>query len=174
MGKFFDQEQLSQLLKLKSKSESIDPVTGLLNTQGFSECLRDYLEELWKNDTVFTMFNLSIPEYSTFQTLYGEEAGDALLKAVGQLLQDRLGKKCVIGRLTDSHFAILSQTVDSARIRQSSDDIKASISMLRKAGKWPCAVTATIKQTEMNQKNASQDAYLKALFHVWTGLGNLT
>lgn len=45
--------------------------------------------------------------------------------------------------------------------------------MLRKAGKWPCAVTATIKQTEMNQNNASQDAYLKALFHVWTGFGNL-
>ena len=173
MGKFFDQEKLSQLLKLESKSESIDPVTGLLNTHGFSECLRDYLEELWKNNTIFTMFNLSIPEYSTFQALYGEEAGDALLKAVGQLLQDRYGTKCVIGRLTDSHFAILFQTVDPAQIRQCSDDIRASISMLRKAGKWPCAVTATIKQTEMNQNNASQDAYLKALFHVWTGFGNL-
>ncbi|MFC2662001.1 MAG: diguanylate cyclase domain-containing protein, partial [Eubacterium sp.] len=54
----------------------------------------------------FYVIGIVIPEYIPFQQNYGTEAGEILLKRIGEILRDVCGRDSVIGRLIDSNFTI--------------------------------------------------------------------
>lgn len=171
LGTFFDEETMMRVLNERYQSVSVDSKTELLNTRGVSESLRDYLETLWTQNTEFALLQIFIPEYEAFQIRYGEDAGRILLHSVGDTLCRIFGKECSVGRLTGSYFAILTQDADPRHLQMAQASIREEIAKLRKAGEWSCALTAKVKVTVMNQKNASLEIYAKNLNHMLDGLG---
>ena len=169
MGNFFDAEDLTRLLDDSFQSASVDAVTDLLNARGISESLKDYLEALWTENTEFAMIHVHVPEYTAFQRIYGEEAGNALLYHIGDVLKGVFGRESSIGRPTGSYFTILIQDTDPDRLQKSRTKIQEDISMLRTVGEWHCALTAEVEVSLMNQTNASREIYAKNLDAMLTG-----
>ena len=147
----------------------MDAVTDLLNARGISESLKDYLEALWTENTEFAMIHVHVPEYTAFQRIYGEEAGNALLYHIGDVLKGVFGRESSIGRLTGSYFTILIQDTDPDHLQKSRTKIQEDISMLRTVGEWHCALTAEVEASLMNQTNASRKIYAKNLDAMLTG-----
>ena len=169
MGNFFDAEDLTCLLDDSFQSASVDAVTDLLNARGISESLKDYLEALWTENTEFAMIRVHVPEYTAFQRIYGEEAGNALLYHIGDVLKGVFGRESSIGRPTGSYFTILIQDTDPDHLQKSRTKIQEDISMLRTVGEWHCALTAEVEASLMNQTNASRKIYAKNLDAMLTG-----
>lgn len=172
MGNFYDAESLMHLLNDRYHLLSVDKVTDLLNDRGISEALKDCLEELWTSAVDFSMIKVHVREYTAFRKLYGEEAGDALLRSIADLLRGLFEKNGAIGRLTGSYFVVLVQDTDPDHREMFRTSIQKEIIMLRKAGEWPCALTADVHISVMNQTNASRENYAKSLDHMLERFGS--
>jgi diguanylate cyclase (GGDEF)-like protein len=168
MGIFFDAEPMIRSVNEIYQSASTDPVTGLLNTRGIAEWLRNYLEALWTDNMEFSMIYVEIPEYGPFAKRYGENAGRMLLQSIGDRLNGLFGKEGTIGRLTGSHFTILIQDTDTQRTYQMRSKVENTIGRLRKVGEWQCALTAQIRIAKMNQSNACREIYTRNLQELWS------
>jgi diguanylate cyclase (GGDEF)-like protein len=171
MGSFFDADNLVHLLDNRYQSILIDEATDLFNARGISESLKDYLEALWSGNTEFSMIQVNIPEYSVFDDIYGEKAGNELLRSVGEILREIFGRESSIGRLTGSYFIILIQNVEPQHIQAARTRIQEEISRLRRVGEWQCALSAEVRIAVLNKKNASREVYAKSLDHMLMGFG---
>ena len=168
MGTFSDADRFYHVLNDKYHSMMIDHATDLLNARGIAGSLRDFLEELWTKGTDFSLIRVHVPEYPAFIRIYGEEAGDTLLRSAGEELKKIFGKKSAIGRITGSYFAILTQDVDPEEMEKAKKRIEEDISSLRKFGEWTCALTARVNITVLNPDNASRDHYAQILEYLLT------
>ena len=169
MGMFFDADPLMKSAEEICASASLDPATGLLNTKGFADNLRDYLESLWTDNTEFSILYVEIPEYKAFAERYGKKAGRTALRSMADMLRKIFNNEASIGRQTGSAFTILMQDTDPQHTARICSRIKDGAARLRKVGEWPCAFTAEIRVTNMNQQNASPEIYTKNLQRLWTG-----
>ncbi|MDD6788517.1 MAG: EAL domain-containing protein [Lachnospira sp.] len=172
MGMFFDADPLMKSAEEICASASLDRATGLLNTKGFADNLRDYLESLWTDNIEFSILYVKFPEYTPFAERYGEKAGRVLLRAIADMLREIFNNEAVIGRQAGSAFAILIQDTDPHHTARICSRIKEAAGRLRKAGEWPCALTADIRISNMNQQNASQEIYIKNLQRMWAGFAH--
>ena len=168
MGTFSDADRFYHVLNDNYHSMMIDHATDLLNARGIAGSLRDFLEELWTKGTDFSLIRVHVPEYPAFIRIYGEEAGDTLLRSAGEELKKIFGKKSAIGRITGSYFAILTQDVDPEEMEKAKKRIEEDISSLRKFGEWTCALTARVNITVLNPDNASRDHYAQILEYLLT------
>ena len=80
----------------------MDPVTGILNRTGFCRAVRKMLDE--NPDTDFFISRLDIDHFKVYNDIYGKQAGDALLAAVGKCYRDNAKQPTVYGRLEGDHF----------------------------------------------------------------------
>lgn len=174
MGNFYDAENLNNLLNERFHSMSIDETTGLLNSSGITNAMNDYLEVLWTENAVITVFNIYIPEYIPFRDRYGEDAGNAMIKNVGEVLRNIFGRESSIGRITGSHFAILMQNLSQEELKLLETKIVDQISKLRKVDEWPCALTPEVHTAVLNQKNTSREEFLSRINQLLMSFGRQT
>ncbi|MCC6093747.1 MAG: EAL domain-containing protein [Eubacterium sp.] len=167
MGKFVPVEDLVHLQGRAYRTISIDPVTDLLNMSGFLESFSDYLEELWTHHTQFSQMLVNIPEYPSFRSNYGEKAGHMLLRRIGVILKDIFGKNGSIGRLTGSHFIILTQEVNPDILARERDRVREAIAKCRRVDQWTCAISAEIQIRVVNEDNASLENFMDFVNHMW-------
>lgn len=79
-----------------------DALTGLLNASGFYRCVRRLLDE--NPGRTFILVYGDLDRFKVFNDLYGAEAGDGLLAAVGSMLVDVLPQDSAAARLRADHF----------------------------------------------------------------------
>ena len=96
-----------------------DQLTGLPNRQGFARCLSDWLQAGRQGILVM----LDVDQLGRVNDAFGHEAGDSLLRQIGEHLRRGLRDDDVLGRLGGDQFGVLLQV---------HGDLKAVDGMVRK------------------------------------------
>jgi len=97
-------------LSEKLKQQSIrDPLTGLYNRRYMEDSLeRDVLRAKRRNDPLGIIM-LDLDHFKHFNDTYGHEAGDLMLREVGQFLQANVRQEDIVCRYGGEEFIIVLQ-----------------------------------------------------------------
>ncbi|AOE49283.1 EAL domain-containing protein [Kangiella sediminilitoris] len=104
-----DQQELMK--KLKEVSQ-LDQVTGALNRPAFMEHLKQAVTTARNHNHEALVYLLEIDKFTEYRSKFGLSDCDALLKDVAGWLRDHIDSSDVIGRISDSSFAILLDNTD--------------------------------------------------------------
>lgn len=106
-------EQAAITEKLLEESY-LDDVTGLLNRRGFDQRLQHTLQDIDGHSGAFLL--IQINDFLGFNQQQGREAGDDLLKRIGDVLKQWNKEKpnAIIGRRTGADFALYIPATDKA------------------------------------------------------------
>jgi diguanylate cyclase (GGDEF)-like protein/PAS domain S-box-containing protein len=103
-----------------SHASQTDPLTGLLNRNGFALGAATQLANARQQDSLLALFYLDLDHFKPVNDLHGHQTGDALLKAVAGRLLHTLRSQDLPARLGGDEFAVLlsplSDPGDAARI----------------------------------------------------------
>ena len=96
-----------------------DPLTGLFNRRFFDAGLAQEMMRSRRSGDPVSLLMLDIDHFKNFNDEYGHEAGDAVLRAIGQLLQTQVRGGDVACRYGGEEFVILmpSAPLESAMQR---------------------------------------------------------
>lgn len=85
----------------------MDALTGLVNGEGFNVRARHLLERADRGEYAIIDFDINF--FERFNSLYGHEAGDELLKHIAQVLKAKSGKDKLFARIEADHFVCLTR-----------------------------------------------------------------
>lgn len=96
-----------------------DPLTGLANRRRFDAVLEHQISVSAKNDRPLACLMIDIDHFKRFNDSYGHDAGDAVLRGFGGVLQEALREKDCVFRIGGEEFVMLLPgfTVDQAMAR---------------------------------------------------------
>ena len=108
-----------------------DPLTGLFNRRYLDETLRSELHRCQRNGEPLVVAMLDIDHFKHFNDAYGHDAGDTVLRSVGDLLQRSLRVSDIACRYGGEELTVIlpGSTLDDARIRL--DSLRRAIMQLR-------------------------------------------
>lgn len=84
-----------------------DSLTGLLNRQGFRDCLHQTLEDFPVSDKEPALIFIDLNAFKAVNDTHGHQVGDKLLQAVGQRLSEVVGPDTPLARLGGDEFAAI-------------------------------------------------------------------
>ena len=90
------------------RSQSIrDPLTGLFNRRYMEETLERELRRAVRNDQPVALVMFDIDHFKRFNDTFGHQAGDTLLRALGDFLNQRTRGQDVMCRYGGEEFALI-------------------------------------------------------------------
>ncbi len=109
-----DRNLLDVMSKKASKiaQSHFDPLTGLENSNSFELILKDLLKESWGMDLQHAIVNVDIDRMAVINDISGRDAGDMMIKKVGQTLAGMVRSRDVVARLGSDKFGILLENCD--------------------------------------------------------------
>lgn len=99
-----------------------DPLTGLLNRRGLAVHVAPWLEAARVGKTVtISALALDIDFFKRVNEQHGQEAGDAVLRHLGQLLTKQFRRGDIVARLGGEEFVVLLRDATEAMTMSSAD-----------------------------------------------------
>jgi diguanylate cyclase (GGDEF)-like protein len=108
-----------------------DSLTGLFNHSATTDLLELEIERARRNNTPLSVVMIDIDHFKTVNDNYGHSAGDAVLRDLARLLQQRLRRSDVIGRYGGEEFLLILPNTPGLAAAQLIDAIRISFSALR-------------------------------------------
>lgn len=105
--------RLEAALHLERVVARTDPLTGLLNWNGFAEVLRREVARCERSRTPFNLAYVDLDNFKRVNDRFGHSTGDALLREVARALQDSLRASDVSARLGGDEFTLVLADVDA-------------------------------------------------------------
>jgi diguanylate cyclase (GGDEF)-like protein/PAS domain S-box-containing protein len=97
-------------LKLREKLHALatrDPLTGLLNRRFLEDTLSRELHRALRRNSPLGVVMLDLDQFKRFNDTFGHDAGDSLLREVGQLLSEKLRKSDISWRYGGEEFLLI-------------------------------------------------------------------
>lgn len=91
-----------------------DSLTGLMNRQGFRDCLFQVLDEMPAKDSEPLLMFIDLDGFKAVNDSYGHDVGDRLLKAVGERMTEILPATSSVARLGGDEFAAILDSVSGS------------------------------------------------------------
>ena len=141
-----------------------DPLTGLFNRRFFDAGLEQEIMRSHRSGYPVSLLILDIDHFKNFNDEYGHEAGDAVLRAIGQLLQTHVRGGDVACRFGGEEFVILmpNAPLESAKARgkQILEAIRGQ--EIPHQGQLLPSVTASLGVAEFPSHASTADGILEA------------
>lgn len=99
-------EQDARILQLQALSTT-DELTGLFNRRGFIDGLHRTLQAARRFGEEGVLAFIDLDNFKPINDTHGHQAGDLILRRVGELLQANVRKTDMVGRLGGDEFAVL-------------------------------------------------------------------
>ena len=107
--------RLKRLLDILSRLAQTDPLTGVLNRNGFVELADREFRRARRSGRPVTVAVLDVNDFGAVNTQHGRIIGDALLRVVAEAAQDAVRASDVVARVSGDEFAVLMpETGDAA------------------------------------------------------------
>jgi len=100
------QEPSSEPLQKPEDDEVLDPLTGVLRADLLGPAVQKFVGGHRKESQSVSLIYLDIDGLDRYNEHYGQEAGDALLRGLGQLLTQSVREDDLIGRVENDEFLI--------------------------------------------------------------------
>lgn len=126
-----------------------DELTGLYNRRGFFECSQLRLARASQKGNIFTLFLLKLNHMILLNHTLGHEQGDAIIKAVGHMLQ-RTFQNNVIGRIGGVEFAVL--VAGEAELEKA--ELLHNIMLFEKGNSSTCPISISVRTADWRPEEA--------------------
>ena len=115
-------------LRQRLRQQSIrDGLTGAFNRRYLDECLEREISRARRRGQPLGVLMLDVDHFKRLNDTYGHEAGDAVLRDVGQALLQSVRTEDVVCRYGGEEFAILLPEIDAAMLMVRADAILATL-----------------------------------------------
>ncbi|HEX6704800.1 MAG TPA: diguanylate cyclase [Albitalea sp.] len=135
-------------------SATHDPLTELSNRREFEHRLRKLLDDRRRHGPACVLF-IDLDRFKQVNDNAGHAAGDALLKRIAQVLQQRVRGEDTVARLGGDEFAVLLPGCGLERATQIAEAIRAEVQASGKVEGVPQGVTASIGVVEIAGAHAT-------------------
>ena len=119
----------SQQRRLQAQAVT-DPLTGLSNRAPLRSTLEQAFEQSRRTGTSMTLVTLDLDEFKSINDTLGHDAGDAVLRGVGELLRRRFRRADKVFRLGGEEFLVLLYGTDSERGGQVAEELRRAVAAL--------------------------------------------
>jgi len=123
--------QTNQLIESETLLRELsirDPLTGLFNRRYLEETLDRELSRVARNKLPLGIIMLDIDHFKQFNDTHGHEAGDVLLRQVGETLKESIRASDIACRYGGEEFTLIlpeaSQEITHQRAEQVHEDVK--------------------------------------------------
>jgi diguanylate cyclase (GGDEF)-like protein/PAS domain S-box-containing protein len=103
-----------------------DPLTGLFNRRYFEESLDREVRRAQRRGSPLGVIMLDLDRFKRFNDSFGHEAGDVLLRAIGELLRRKLRGEDVPCRYGGEEFALLLPEATLEATRERAEELRAA------------------------------------------------
>lgn len=120
-------------LKLREtlKNQSIrDPLTGLFNRRYMEESLERELRRADRNRQSLGVIMLDVDHFKRFNDTFGHEAGDLVLREVGQLLKGTIRGSDIACRYGGEEFILILPDTSVEDVQQKAEQVRIAVKKL--------------------------------------------
>lgn len=144
-----------------------DPLTGLFNRRFFDAGLEQEIMRSRRSGDPVSLLMLDIDHFKNYNDEYGHEAGDAVLRAIGQLLQTQVRGGDVACRFGGEEFVILMPNAPMGSAKERGKQILEAIRGLEvpHQGRLLPSVTASLGVAEFPAHASDAEGILDAADH---------
>jgi diguanylate cyclase (GGDEF)-like protein len=114
-----------------------DPLTGLLNQDGFAESARREIGRSRRHGHVLTLGYIDCDDFKTVNDSHGHAAGDALLREVARVLATSLRSADVVGRIGGDEFVLLMPEIEPEQAREAAARLRRELGGAMQRSGWP-------------------------------------
>jgi len=114
-------------LKLREvlRTQSIrDPLTNLFNRRYMEESLDRELARAVRKNSPISVMMIDVDHFKQFNDTYGHEAGDLVLRSLGNLLQTQLRKEDIICRYGGEEFIVILPDASLGATRERAEQLR--------------------------------------------------
>jgi diguanylate cyclase (GGDEF)-like protein len=138
-----------------------DPLTGVLNRRGMDEMVRREMHRAERNGQPLTLGMMDLDHFKAINDDFGHDAGDAVLRTVGALLNDNLRPYDVAARLGGEEFVFLLSACDLAQGTTVAERLRGVLARTRIEG-VSRPVTMSIGVTPLRPREGLEAALRRA------------
>ncbi len=121
------QDALREQIRFNKDLALRDVLTGLLNRRGMDVELADALQQARAHGPGFGMILLDLDRFKVLNDSYGHQAGDEVLRVVGQLLRHLLRPQDAVARWGGEEFLVLLPGSDLEQTQQVAQRLRTAI-----------------------------------------------
>jgi len=118
-----------------------DYLTGLVNGRGFHELVQKEIYRCKRTGRSFSLAYLDIDNFKSTNDTLGHNAGDAVLRLVGDTLQKSTRKSDSVARIGGDEFMILLCGADQQSASAAMANIEEALRTELSRGQWPVTLT---------------------------------
>ena len=124
-GETIKQSLYSLKLREELREQAIhDPLTGLYNRRYLEENLGRELHRARRGNSPLCVVMLDLDNFKPFNDTFGHDAGDSLLRELGQMLREKLRKSDISCRYGGDEFVLVLPDSSIADTRQRLEQIR--------------------------------------------------
>lgn len=159
-------DDISERKKTQNQLEFLtmhDRLTGLYNRHYFDGALRRMAATSARGSGNHVLLYIDIDHFKVINDNYGHQRGDAVLREISDLLQDRLRLSDVLCRLGGDEFAVLVSNTDTAHARTMAEEMSHLIQnhQIRIDDQTRLNLSCSIGISEINGQAPNPEEYLK-------------
>ena len=113
----------SRLIRLADR----DPLTDLLNRRRFEDDLQHHLAQAHRSEAASALLWIDIDHFKAINDSLGHRAGDELLVALSDLLQENLREQDLVARIGGDEFIVLLPQTTAARAEMATQKLLRTI-----------------------------------------------
>ncbi|KAA1424184.1 sensor domain-containing diguanylate cyclase [Nocardioides antri] len=107
-----------------------DPLTGLRNRRFADEWIHQEVARGERNDRSLGVIMIDIDHFKRVNDTYGHDAGDAMLKAIAQMLEQALRPQDLPCRYGGEEFLVLVSEVDVTTLHDRAEELRRQVEVL--------------------------------------------
>ncbi|MBU3109560.1 bifunctional diguanylate cyclase/phosphohydrolase [Clostridium gasigenes] len=104
-----------------------DGLTGVYNHRYFQDALKTKIEMSNRLSQPISMIFIDIDYFKHYNDLYGHQKGDEVLKSIGKILRENIGKEDIVARYGGEEFAVLLPNIKENEAIIIADNIRGII-----------------------------------------------
>ncbi|UYB53719.1 sensor domain-containing diguanylate cyclase [Xanthomonas sp. AM6] len=108
-----------------------DPLTGLFNRRAFASALLVNVEAAQLDPTPLAVALLDLDYFKNINDLHGHDKGDAVLRALADMLRAQAPPGCLVARYGGEEFAVLMPGLDAQQAMHECETLRQETSLLR-------------------------------------------
>lgn len=108
-----------------------DPLTGLYNRRYLDDYLFKHTHQAERNKTPFSILLMDLDHFKRINDHFGHDAGDAVLKEVGKVLQNSIRIGDIATRYGGEEFVIVLYDITVEAARKRAESIRQAVMMLK-------------------------------------------
>lgn len=157
MGFFVDvDEEIDRIENFKGLSR-IDDITGLMSAKGFVEVNMDYGRQYVDYGQNYGLIILRIRNYESIVETFGRQFGNKLLKLAATTIVDATAQSCVVARVKEAYFTILTHINEKSELEIIADQLKEKVEAITSLEDKPVTVRAVVSNRIRTEEGTTDE-----------------